>query len=331
MKKVLKILLISVIAIITALSMIACTTPQNPSNTTGLSYKKENGTGYYVITSYKDDGSKQDTLTVDVSNEEELIRIKKGAFSGNDTIKHLIISGDVDEIDAGAFENMLALETLEIPFVGQFAKADATFVESGSANEGEKAIGKARTISHFFGESTYSGGAQMTIKHLENGSDVDTICFVPASLKKIVINAADGYSIPMDAFNGFVGAAQTLTIEINGNVKAIGERAFKGSGISSIKIPASVKTIYDGAFSNCALLSKVELADGAASIEVKADAFKGCKKMNNIDSTSDLTVNFAKFSLVEAGAFDFGNKDNYTATNANSFNLSVIFGSTSVQ
>ena len=329
MKKVLKILLIFVIATITALTMVACTPAQDPTNKTGLLYKKDRD-GVFVVYDYKDDGSKQEIVTVEIP-QAETIRIDKGAFSGNDTIKKLVVSSAVKEITAGAFENMLALQTLEVPFIGQFANADATFVESGSANDGEKATGKARTISHFFGTSEYDKGSVMTIKHLESGSEVETICYVPAALEKIVINAADGYSIPMDAFNGFIGGAQTLAIEINGNVKAIGERAFKGTSISSIVLPASVKTIYDGAFNNCKLLSKVEFASGAAEIEVKADAFKGCEMMNKLDASDNLTVNFAKFSLVEAGAFDFGNTKTYTVLSSAGFNLSVIFGSTNAQ
>ena len=328
MKKVLKIILIATIAIITALSMVACSTPGDPQTKTGLLYKKESGTGVFVITGYKDDGTEKDTLTIDVSEAEELIRIKKGAFSGNDTIKHLIISGDVDEIEAGAFQNMVALETLEVPFIGQYANADATFGESG---EGEKkATGAASTLSHFFGSAEYYKGTTAVIKHLESGSEVETTCYVPVTLNKIVVNAPTEYSIPMDAFNGFKGGAQTLTIELNENVKAIGERAFKDTSISQIKIPASVKTIYKNAFENCALLNTVEFADGASNIVVGENAFEGCVKMNSVDSAIDLTVNFEKFSSVDEGAFDFGREGvKYSVTNEGSFNLSVIFGLTS--
>lgn len=326
MKKVLKILLISILSVFTAFSVIACA-PENPDGKNpGLQYKKEDGV--YVVTDYN---GTETNLTIDIEGATE-IRIKKGAFEGNATIKNLTLTSKVVEIDEGAFAKMSALEELSVPFIGQYAKADTFFGETGSANESDKAMRKARTIGHFFGTEEYAGGASATSKYLENASDVATTCYVPLTLKKIVVNAEQDYSIPMDAFNGF-DTPQGLEVVLSNKVVAIGERAFKDSGIKNIVIPASVKTIYANAFENSKLKTVEFATTENESIIIKDSAFKGCNKMVKFGASEDYKVDLSKIDSQVAGeyAFDFGSERTYEIVNAGAFadsQLAVMFGET---
>ena len=103
------------------------------------------------------------------------------------------------------------------------------------------------------------------------------------------VNATGALAIP-ETYNGLY-------------VVAIGAYAFEGqSGITSIDIPASVKTIGIGAFMNCTNLSAVTIAEGVEVIGTRAfentaitelkipdstlaiglGAFKGCEKLESL-------------------------------------------------
>ena len=69
--------------------------------------------------------------------------------------------------------------------------------------------------------------------------------------------------------------------EINGYpVTAIGNTAFMGNRVSSIKIPASVTKIGMGAFNNCANLAEVTIPDSV--MEIGNNAFMNCTSLQNI-------------------------------------------------
>ena len=328
MKKVLKILLVSALCVLSAISMLACT-PDNPTDPqTGLKYSKTKD-GVYVVNGYV--GTETDVV-IDIT-EATKIRIKKDAFAGNNTIKNLTVSEKVVEIDQGAFAKMGSLEKLTVPFVGQYFNSDATYAQSGSANQSEKAVDKARTIAHFFGTEEYDGGAWATSKYLSNGSDVSTTCYIPLTLKTIEVNATQDYAIPMDAFNGF-DTPIGFEVILSSSVTAIGERAFKDSGIKNVVIPASVKTIYANAFENSKLATVELLATENGSITVKDSAFKGCTKMVKFGAVDNYNVDLAKINSDEVGenAFDFGVEEKtYQVLNATSFDsakLRAMFGET---
>ncbi|MBR2499290.1 MAG: leucine-rich repeat protein [Clostridia bacterium] len=327
MKKVLKIILISVICALTALSMIACT-PENPGDPqAGFKYSKTKD-GVYVISGYV---GEETEVTVDIADATK-IRIKKDAFAGNNTITDLTVSNKVVEIDEGAFAKMGALETLTVPFIGQYFNSDATYSQTGSANQSQKAINKARTVAHFFGTEEYDDvSVAVNSKYFANASDVSTTCYVPLTFTTIKVVANEDYAIPMDAFNGF-DTPNEFKVILSGNITAIGERAFKDSGIKSIEIPASMQTIYQNAFENSKLNTVTVLAINA--ITVKDFAFKGCTKMVKFGATEDYKIDLAKVNnqLIGEYAFDFGIENKtFELLNASSFDnnqLSFMFGET---
>ena len=61
---------------------------------------------------------------------------------------------------------------------------------------------------------------------------------------------------------------------------AIGNSAFRSSGIISVTIPSSVKTIGDSAFRECENLSSVTVCEGVETIE--QNAFRSCTKLASI-------------------------------------------------
>lgn len=64
-------------------------------------------------------------------------------------------------------------------------------------------------------------------------------------------------------------------------VMAIGERAFQGGSITSIKGPSKLTIIYEGAFEDCNNLKTVDLGNVLKYID--ANAFAGCSNLSNIE------------------------------------------------
>ncbi|MBQ3116467.1 MAG: leucine-rich repeat protein [Clostridia bacterium] len=273
MKKVLKTLLILSLAVLFAMSLVACGDKGgNKSADGGIKYKKIDG----VYTIYKyvaEEGKSVINLGEELGDDVTDVRIKKGAFKGNDTLKKIIVSNKITQIDKGAFEGMKSLESLEVCFIGKTANADV--YPNQSQAQVDKAVDSERTIAHFFGDTDYSVGVPVKISYNSSSS---TTCYMPITLKEIVVNTQDEYSIPMYAFNG---AVNLTSIKLIGNITAIGEYAFGGcKELKAIELPSSVNTIYDGAFINCAKLATLTV-DANASLIVKKDAFVGTKINRN--------------------------------------------------
>jgi len=313
MRKIFNILVAIVLVVVSAFTLVACVDNGDGDATKkGLSYKKIND----VYTIYKyvgEDGV--DTLDIGAILSEANITgvsIKKGAFDGNSTLKTIIVSDAVTEIQAGAFRNMQALESLVVPFIGRTANADAYFGQS--AKSADKAVDAARTIAHFFGTEDYDMGTSVTV----NYGAGSTTCYMPSTLTTVTVKAKEGYQIPMYAFSG---AINLKSVVIENGVKAIGEEAFSGCAhLKAIDIPKSVETIYKNAFKGCSELNTVTFAtDG--SVAIKEAAFKDCGAMSyfgmKIDTLPVNTVDLSKVNELGAKAIDFGNEyKTYTVSGA---------------
>ena len=262
MKKVLNLVLVMMLALTAAFSITACVDNNRPNGATGL-LSKINSEDVLIIYDYIGDAEVLDIAEeLDIPDGIEKVRIKSTAFSGNGTIKTLIVPETVTEIEAGAFKNMKSLEKLTVPFVGKNANSDAFQNESASAED--KAVNSERTIAHFFGAESFDDGVSVTINY---GASTTT-CYMPAALKEITVKSTAAYSIPMYAFSG---ATNFSKIVLGDNVDAIGVNAFEDTWFASIVIPTSVKNIYEGAFKN-ATIKTVNVVGAQGSITIAEDA-----------------------------------------------------------
>ena len=121
------------------------------------------------------------------------------------------------------------------------------------------------------------------------GSDVFLNCDNLAS-----ITVEDGNTV-YDSRNGCNAIIETSSNKliagcknstIPDGVTSIGERAFSGTGLTSIEIPASVTSIGIRAFLNCPNLATVTVY--APSCSLGEDAFANCNELANIYVFSDL-------------------------------------------
>ncbi len=315
MKKFLKILMLSLLMLVSVFAFVACGEDGDNDGKTGLLYKMYEGDSYYTVYGYVDDGTNIDTLNISDYNKDgvSIGRIKANAFKDNDTLKTLIIPSTVETIDAGAFANMKKLETIELPFVGSTAVADTSFNSLDQSED--KSVGAERTFGYVFGTESYNGGLAMTQSYDETNTNTT---YVPATLKKVIINntvAERAYGIPMYAF---AGANLVSEVELKGNIAVIGECAFKNAlGLSRINVPASVLQIKKQAFMGTANLKDGFTIETGSTLQVLGESvFNGSAVKNVSLPTSVLAignscfanskiedVNLGSVVLIPTGAF----------------------------
>lgn len=260
MKRFLKISFCIILAITACFSLFACGDNNgNGDATTGMTIRKS--AGAYIVKDYVKEvdanGNAITELTVSGAtvatvygatyNNEE-VSIAEDAFKGNTSIKKLTVSKDVVKIGKGAFAEMTALEELVLPFAGS---------EIGAVNE-------ARLLGYLFGSAEYDAGVKVTQTVSGDLSSADATpttadYYVPATLKKVVIKyeGTDAYTLPQYTFSGVFSALRS--VELSGNIVEIGAGAFYKSSVNSVTFPTSVTIIGNDAFSNCSLLTSINL------------------------------------------------------------------------
>lgn len=87
--------------------------------------------------------------------------------------------------------------------------------------------------------------------------------------------------------NTFLYNKNLISVTIPSKVAEIKEKAFSNTGLNSIVVPGSVKTIGEECFINCTSLKTATLEDGVTSIAY--GAFSGCSKLAEISLPSSLT------------------------------------------
>ena len=90
------------------------------------------------------------------------------------------------------------------------------------------------------------------------------------------VTASDGstYVVTKIADEAFEGQKQLTKVTIPETVVEIGDKAFAGTSIEEVKIPAATTTIGEGVFQGCESLKTIDLSESAIT-EVPADAFNG--------------------------------------------------------
>lgn len=338
MKRIFNILLSVILVVVSAFALTACA----PGDSTmikakGLSIKKVSE-NKYTIFKYVDDGTLTNGVldigailqTKNIGGEGVEIKLKKGAFAGNENIVKLIIPATVTEVDEGALKEMQNLEELEVAYVGRTINSDAYYNESAGAEN--KSVDKARTMAHYFGTEQYKNGVTVTVAGAYT-------CHMPLSLEKVTVNATSFYDLPNEVrgdfysipYQAFEGCNNLTEIVLTGaKLGAIGESAFKGcSELKKITIPSTVKTVYDNAFSACGKLEEVKFE--GTGVVLKDGVFEGCVKMSKFNDTADKTINVDSFSAVGENALDFGRENVlFSLVNTNALVLTSALGQTKI-
>ena len=94
------------------------------------------------------------------------------------------------------------------------------------------------------------------------------------------VTFAEGSALKTIGKEAFYNDEALRVFDMPSGVTSIGEKAFINSGITSITIPQSVKTIAKNAFAGCRELETLVISSGVTKIE--ANAFKNCEVLTDV-------------------------------------------------
>ena len=176
--------------------------------------------------------------------------IPAGAMEGNSTAASVSIPDSVVSIGAGAFAGCTELVSVTIP-------AGVTTIE-------------ANTFSGCTNLTTVEVKGEVTEIAADafNGCESLTSMTVAGTVKPLATRAASS------------------ALVIPASVTKIGDRAFKGTGITSVTVPAGVK-MGTGVFRDCKQLTKAAVAKGVKTLG--SYTFKGCSALKSVTIPGTVT------------------------------------------
>lgn len=200
--------------------------------------------------------------------------IKDGAFSGNKSLKKIVLHEHLRKIGKSAFLNCASLEvvTLSTPPTGDEYDFDSMFgVKRIIFNEGLQEIGA----------EAFSGCVSLQNKMI-----------LPLSITAIGDRA-------------FRCCYELRAVTLNEGLQKIGEDAFYYcEELDKLILPSTLTKISKRAFSNCDSLRRIEFSDGLEVIE--ESAFSGCRSLMRSGPTNDLFTLPSTVKRIDSFAFASG-------------------------
>ena len=211
-----------------------------------------------TIGSHAFDYCRMTSLTI----PDSVITIERDAFASC-KMTTLTIPNSVVTIGSSAFGSCKALTTLTIPnsvvTIGSGAFSNCIKLETVTFGNGVEKVYS----------SAFHNCTELKAVHI---SDLTAWCNIQFSW--------DGSNPLKYAKNLYVNGELITDLVIPSDVTEIREYAFFGSGIKSVMIPGSVKSIGLAAFSECPSLTDVTIGEGVTTIGEQA--FRLCPSLTNV-------------------------------------------------
>ena len=245
----------------------------------------------------------------DINLPASLKTIGTGAFSDCNGLTEVKIPGSVDTISSGAFSNCAALMYVSIPAsvksLQGFNNCPNLIEASISAlNIGSNAVAycnKLRDLTLSAPLQSIAGGAFTQCYTLSSLTIPNTVTSIQkqsfngcTGLRSIVVEDDNPVYDSRDNCNAVIKTENDSLVLICKNttlpsgITKIDDYAFYNSGITSMVIPPSVKSIGKYAFANCMSLTSVTIPDGVTTIG--NSAFRECRALTEITLPKALTA-----------------------------------------
>lgn len=215
-------------------------------------YTTEDMTGGCVVTGYTGQAEKL-TIPQEIRGRR-VLEVGSRAFSGQTTIREVVVPEGVTAIANEAFRMCSSLETISLP--ATLLTISATALLNCAALRRIDVAPANRRLMIRGGMLCSRDGVLL---RCPEALDIDRLT-VPEYIREIGDDA-------------FSGCRKLRAIRL-GHVSALGSRAFLGCGLRSVTVPEGVKTLQMGVFGYCVELQSLSLP---ASIEwIDTNAFINC-------------------------------------------------------
>jgi hypothetical protein len=219
------------------------------------------------------------TATYKITTVGSAVEVSNGASC----VGAVVIPEGVTSIGAFAFYEATALTSITIPAsvktIGNFAFARATLLKTVTFAEG--------SLLESIGDGAFERATSLTsITIPASVKTIGEIAFIFATDLTSITIPASVESIGRNAFQAATSLESinfTDTLDDPALLTSIGYGAFFGSAkLTSITIPASVKTIGEGAFGEAFLLETVTFAKGSLLESIGVGAFESATSLTSI-------------------------------------------------
>ena len=226
--------------------------------------------------------SNKDSLT-EVVIPPSVQYIGINAFGESKNLKTVTLSEGLLMIDGFAFERCTALESIRIPdsvlFINEFAFQGCSSLTDVHLPATAETAGRSAPL---FVNTPWGEQNTVTINEpmpTAGGGKWSYTTVAPAEPSK----AENGFLMRGDMVVGFDGEVSGELVIPEG-VTAIAPHAFAGNtGITTVKLPDSIRIIGASAFENCTALQRVEPELPEAVLAILSNAFAGCTSLEFID------------------------------------------------
>lgn len=255
----------------------------NKDKTTILHFPVGRGGEYVVpqtITTIADDAFYNSKLTK-VIISKNVTTIGKGAFQASESLADIEFEepAQIETLGESCLNGCFSLENITLPAslktIGELAfyhcskLKTVTVADNSQLNEIKRGAFADCTAMNSF---NFAGSCALTLVGEKAFARVYNLKYFdfPASVVEIGQSAFTGCS-----------SMTSATFADNAAIELIGRNAFDNSGLESIELPASVKTIETEAFKNCDKLLSVYVPDGTS--DISSEAFKYCRSLVDIE------------------------------------------------
>ncbi len=268
---------------------------------------------------------------VTVKTGDGVAEINSEAFAGNKSLVTLDLGKNVEKLGENAFKDCVSLKAVEL---SESMKTFTANAFAGCSGLKKLTVAKGNDNLKVAANCVYTKDGTLIavaktneslsvpkgVKAIANGafalcSGVSKLT-LPATIVKVESGALDNTAWFKNT-NDLVLAGSVLyrfkgnasSVKIPANVATIGDGAFEGSKITAIVIPANVKEIGASAFKDCVALKNVAISNSIE--EISTSAFNGCKALKNVVIPASVKViaadafaNCASLSTVDLGSVE---------------------------
>ena len=226
--------------------------------------------------------------------EEDIETITGSAFSGNTSIKYVMLPKTVKTIGASAFEGCSSLKGISIPSrlteVGKNAFKGCTSLTQLALPNSVTSIG----------EGAFQGDSKLFMVHMVSAeySKLKTIgkdAFSGCSTLEFFCSDDSFYlpdSITTIAETAFFGCRKIAQIDMDDTVTSLGKGVFQNcTGISDITLSSGLSVIPEDAFSGCGSLVRITFGNNNIDVNtvIATRAFANCSRLGNVELPEQVT------------------------------------------